>query len=101
MIFFSAAAERMATSMATSMPAMDTAGSWLFLLLSLVYAVAFIGGLVRLVTNWSRFADRNVGMLIVTLLVPFGGLWPLLATPDQSYAMAPYRSRAMVRYSRR
>lgn len=44
-------------------------------------AIFTIMGLVRLFMNWSRFGDRAVPMLLVTIFIPFGFLWPLLATP--------------------
>lgn len=50
-----------------------------------IFAIlANIGGLIRLLMYWMQF-DRvygpgyPVGMLLVTLFVPLGGLWPLFA----------------------
>lgn len=40
-----------------------------------------IVGLIRLFVHWNRFGDRAVPMLLVTIFIPFGFLWPLLATP--------------------
>jgi hypothetical protein len=46
---------------------------------SLLYLLGYIVGLIRLVSNWQRFEGRNIGMLLVTLLLPFGFMWPLFA----------------------
>ena len=55
----------------------------LFIIYILVLLI-FIAGLIRLLVNWQRFDSvygpgYPIGMLLVTLFVPFGGLWPLFA----------------------
>lgn len=46
-----------------------------------LYIVFSIAGFVRLIVHWTRFGDRAIAMLLVLLFIPFGFLWPLLATP--------------------
>lgn len=45
------------------------------------WGVTALIGLIRLFVHWDRFGDRAVPMLLVTIFIPFGFLWPLLATP--------------------
>lgn len=47
-----------------------------------IYAICWILGFLKLVMNWEQFGDRSVGMLLVFLFIPFGFVWPLLATPS-------------------
>jgi hypothetical protein len=45
----------------------------------ILYFLGYIIGLIRLISNWQRFEGRNIGMLLVTFLLPFGFMWPLFA----------------------
>jgi hypothetical protein len=48
-----------------------------------LWAITFVIGFVKLLSNWEGFGDRAWPMLFVTTFFPFGFLWPLLATPHQ------------------
>ena len=61
------------------------------LIIPLLWLVGSIIGLVRLIRHWSGFGDRSIGMLIVTIFIPLGFLWPLLAKPDSPSRMTPSR----------
>jgi hypothetical protein len=53
-----------------------------------------IAGLVRLLSNWEGFGSRAWPMLIVTLVLPFGALWPLFARLDEGYSTNRQRGGA-------
>ena len=52
--------------------------------ISLAWLVVTIWGLVRLLGNWDGYANKAWPMLVVCLLIPFGGLWPILTEPATS-----------------
>ena len=60
---------------------------------TLIYIIVFligIAGLIRLLVNW-QYIDAQygpgypIGMLLLTLFVPFGGLWPLFVPVRRRY----------------
>lgn len=60
------------------------------LILVILITLIFIAGLIRLLINW-QYIDAQygpgypIGMLLVTLFVPFGGLWPLFVPVRRRY----------------
>jgi uncharacterized membrane protein len=43
-----------------------------------------IAGIIRLIVKWRQFsAGTRIAMLLVSIFVPFGGLWPLFARSEK------------------
>ena len=64
-----------------------------FVVVLLFYIIIFlicVAGLIRLLVNW-QYIDAQygpgypIGMLLLTLFVPFGGLWPLFVPVRRRY----------------
>jgi hypothetical protein len=49
-----------------------------------IYTIFWLLGLFKLLANWSAFGDRSIGMLLVLIFLPFGFIWPLVATPERT-----------------
>jgi hypothetical protein len=55
--------------------------------------ILVVAGFVKLLYNWQAFGDRAWPMLLVTLVVPLGALWPLFSQVERQPKVVAVSSR--------
>lgn len=72
-----------------------------FLIFVILLVVGGIIGIIRLIMNWNAFGDRAIPMLLVTIFIPLGFLWPLFASKGPVMGARASNGRGMVGASRK
>lgn len=65
----------------TSTPGSAATGM-VIILFPFVYTIFVFLAIIKTARNWEYFGNRSVPMILVTIFIPFGFLWPILSQTE-------------------
>ena len=71
------------SGLSNSLTGVVAAAGMVGVIIPMLYGLFYLLGIIKVIRYWDYFGSRSIGMLLVTLLIPFGFLWPFLAKTEQ------------------